>query len=208
MVELDGAESVAYDEMEVAMLVGVDVPLFVSVDSGRGVTGGDRYAWVRDPAAEATSTTVVTIWGAEGAAGRAAVAAAGRAGAVRSEGNEGAEGADGSETVIVGRPELSTSTPTVIVSSTTTVKSVVVVVVVVVAAACRRMSRGRVSLTLLSARCARPSRRLTVSMADKASERGSYHEFPLLSSHNASVARSGSTTRRRLARWPMLRAAM
>jgi len=58
IVELDGTENVAYDDKEV-MPVGVDVLLFVSVTSGRGVRRGDRYAWVRDPVAEVISTIVV-----------------------------------------------------------------------------------------------------------------------------------------------------
>lgn len=57
IVELNGKEDVTYGDKEVVP-VGVDVPLFVSVVSGRGVTGGDRYVWVSDPVAAVISARV------------------------------------------------------------------------------------------------------------------------------------------------------
>jgi len=178
IVELDDAEKVAYDDIEVTP-VGVDVPLFVSV------TGGDGY----DPVAAVMSARVVDT---EGAAASWVVAAAGAtSGAARSEGKDESEGAAVREMVMVGWPALSTSTATVTMSSTVTV----------VTASCRRRSRGRPSLTLFFLGC-----RIPLPIANKASEMGSYQSVSRFSSHDESAARFESC--RRLARRPILRATM
>ena len=58
IVELDGRENVTPGDKEVAP-AEVDVPLFVPVASGRGVTGGDMDDSVRDAVVAVISTRVV-----------------------------------------------------------------------------------------------------------------------------------------------------